>query len=94
MKEVETFTTRRFTTSEQKGESSTVEHKSVIIDLANRNYCIIEREGAKVIERESNISVRWTKEAKWIGNTTPTMNRDKENADSVTCATAFSHTIY
>ena len=33
--------------------------------------------GAKLIDRESNMNTRWIKEATWIKNTNPVMNRNK-----------------
>ena len=54
-----------------------IEHKSAITDHADRNNCIIDWEGAKVIDRECNRNARWIKEATWIQKTTPVMNRDE-----------------
>ena len=51
MKGDENITTRRYT-SEQKGVSAVIEHKSAITNHADRNNCIIDWEGAKVIGRE------------------------------------------
>ena len=62
-----------------------VEHKSAITD---RNNCIIDREGAKVIHRESNRKARWVKEAIWI-KTTSIMNQDEGDIDLVTYGAAY-----
>ena len=74
-KKVENITTRRFT-REQNRLSTVTEHKSAITDHADRNNCIIDWEGAKLIERECNRNARWIKEAMWIRKTTPGMHRD------------------
>ena len=75
-KEVENITTRRFT-REQKRVSTVIEHKSAITDHADRNNCIIDWEGATVIDREHNRNARWIKETIWIRKTTQVMNRDE-----------------
>ena len=63
-KEVANITTRRFT-REQKRVSTVIDHKSAITDHADRINCIIDWEGAKVIDRECNRNARWIKEAIW-----------------------------
>ena len=55
--EVENVTTRRFT-REQTRVSTAIEHTSAITDHADRNICIIDWEGANVIDRECNINAR------------------------------------
>ena len=40
-----------------------MQHKSAITDHADRNDSIIDCEGTKVIDRESNRNARWIKEA-------------------------------
>ena len=71
-KEVETVTS-----SETRKCSSNVEHKSAITDHADRRNCVIDWEGAKVVDKETNRCARWIKEAIWIRKTKPTMNRDE-----------------
>ena len=85
--EVENITTRRFT-KEQKRVSTVIEHKSVITDHAERNNCIINWEGAKVIDRECNRNARWVKEAIWIRKKTPVKYRDEGDIDWVKYGTA------
>ena len=75
-KKVKNFTARRFT-KEQKRVSTVTEHKPAITDYADRNNCIIDWEGRKVIGRECNRNVRWFNEAILIRKTTPIMNRDE-----------------
>ena len=70
------MTTRRFT-KEQKRVSTVIGHTSAITDHADRNNCIIDWEGTKVIDIECNRNARWIKEAIWIRKTTPVMNRDE-----------------
>ena len=57
--------------------STNVEHKSAITDHADRHNCVIEREGAKVVDKETNRCARWIKESIWIRKMEPTMNRDE-----------------
>ena len=64
-KVVDIITIRRFT-REQNRVSTVIEHKSAITDHADRNNCIIDWKGAKVIDRECNRNARWIKEAIWI----------------------------
>ena len=52
-KRLKTSKTRRFT-REQKRVSTVIEHTSTITDHADRNNCIIDWEGAKVIDGECN----------------------------------------
>ena len=54
-----------------------IEHKSAITDQADKNNCLIDWEGAKVIDRERNRNARWIKEAIMIRKATPVMNRDE-----------------
>ena len=75
-KEVETVTYRRFTREARKC-STNVEHKSAIPNHADRRNCVIDWEGAKVVDKETNRCARWIKEAIWIRKTKPTMNRDE-----------------
>ena len=51
MKGDENITTRRYT-REKKGVSVVIEDKSAVRNHADRNNCIIDGEGAKVIGRE------------------------------------------
>ena len=74
--EVETVTSRRFTREVRKC-STNVEHKSAITDHADRRNWVIDWEGAKVVDKETNRCARWIKEAIWIRKTKPTMNRDE-----------------
>ena len=39
--------------------------------------CVIDWEGAKVVDKETNRCARWIKKAIWIRKTKPTMNRDE-----------------
>ena len=68
-KDIENITTRRFT-RKQKRVSTVIEHKCAITDHADRNNCIIDWEGAKVVDRECNRNARWIKGAIWIRKTT------------------------
>ena len=54
-----------------------VEHKSAITDHADRHNCVIDWEGAKKVDKETNRCARWIKEAIWIRKTKQTMNRDE-----------------
>ena len=74
-KEVETVTTICFTRETRKC-STNVEHKSTITDHADRYNCVIDCEGARVVDKETNICARWIKEAFWVRKTESTMNRD------------------
>ena len=60
---------------------SEVQHKSTVTDHADRNNCIIDWEGAILIAKERKRNVIWIKEAIWIVNTTPIMNRDEGDTD-------------
>ena len=51
-----------------------VSDSRAITNHADRNRCIIDWDGAKVIDRESNRNARWPKETMWIRETTPVMN--------------------
>ena len=72
-KEVETVKTKRFI-RETRNCSTNVEHKSTITDHADRHNCVIDWEGAKVVDKETNRCARWIKEVIWIRKTEPTMN--------------------
>ena len=58
-----------------------VEHKSAITDHADRRNCVIDWDGVKLVDKETNRSARWIKEAIWIRKTKPTMNRDEGATD-------------
>ena len=58
--------------------------KSAITDHADRRNCVIDWEGAKVEDKETNRCARWIKKATWIRKTKPTMNRDEGGTDLVT----------
>ena len=75
-KEVETVTSRRFTRKARK-YSTNLEHKSAITDHADRHTCVIDWEGAKVVDKETNRCARWIKEVIWIRKTEPTMISDE-----------------
>ena len=75
-KEIEAVTTGRVIRVTRKC-STNVEHKSAITDHADRHNCVIDWEGAKVVDRETNRCARWITEAIWIRKTEPTMNRDE-----------------
>ena len=64
--EVETVTYRRFTREARKCSTNT--------DMHN---CVIDWQGAKVMDEETNRCGRWIKEAIWIRKTEPTMTRDE-----------------
>ena len=72
-KEVETVTSRRFTREARKCLTN-VEHKSAIADHADRHNCVIDWEGAKVVDKETNRCAHWIKEVIWIRKTKLTMN--------------------
>ena len=55
----------------------TIRDKSAITDHADRHNCVIDWEGSKVVDRETDRCARWIKEAMWITKTEPTMNRDE-----------------
>ena len=44
---------------------------------AHRRNCVIDWEGAKVADKETNRCARWIKEVIRIWKTKPTMNRDE-----------------
>ena len=75
-KEVETVTSRCLTREARKCWTN-VEHKSAISDHADRRNCVIDWEGAKVVDKETNRCAPWIKEAIWIRKTVPTVNRDR-----------------
>ena len=64
-------------------------HKSAVTEHIARKNCVIDWEGAKVIDREDNKHTRWIKEAIWIRKSAPVMNRDEGGLDSATFGTAF-----
>ncbi|CAH1244343.1 Hypp7269 [Branchiostoma lanceolatum] len=64
-------------TRSQKRQAQQEEKKSAISDHVARNNCVIDWEGAKVIDREDNRRIRWIKEAVWIRKSSPVMNRDE-----------------
>ena len=74
-KTVETVTTRRFIRDTRKCSTNV---KPTITDHADRHNCVIDWEGAKVVDKETNRCARWIKEVIWIRKTEPTMNRDEE----------------
>ena len=76
IKVVETVTTGRFTRETRKC-STNVEHKSAITAHADRHNCVIDWEGAKAVDKETNRCARWIKQPIWIRKTEPTMNRDE-----------------
>ena len=66
----------RYTRSMRK-VSETEVNKSAITDHAKQCDHVIDWEGAKVIDSESDRYRRWIKEAIWIKRKSPTMNRDE-----------------
>ena len=74
-KTVETVTTRCFIRDTRKCSTNV---KPTITDQADRHNCVIDWEGAKVVDKETNRCARWIKEVIWIRKTEPTMNRDEE----------------
>ncbi|CAH1258851.1 Hypp2092 [Branchiostoma lanceolatum] len=75
-KEADSIEVVKYTRS-QKRQAQQVDKKSAITDHIARHNCIIDWEGAKVIDREDNRRTRWIKEAVWIRKTAPVMNRDE-----------------
>ena len=75
-KDVETVISRRFTREARKCWTN-VKDKSVITDHADRHNCVIDWEGAKVVDKETNTYARWIKEAIGITKMEPTMNRNE-----------------
>ncbi|KAI8479817.1 hypothetical protein Bbelb_424380 [Branchiostoma belcheri] len=75
-KEADNSETVRYTRS-QKQQAQKEEKKSAVTDHVARNNCVIDWEGARVIDREDNRRIRWIKEAVWIRKSTPVMNRDE-----------------
>ncbi|KAI8497578.1 growth hormone receptor [Branchiostoma belcheri] len=75
-KEADNSETGRYTRS-QKQQAQKEEKKSAVTDHVARNNCVIDWEGARVIDREDNRRIRWIKEAVWIRKSTPVMNRDE-----------------
>ena len=63
-------------TRAEKRASETVFNKSALTDHSARTNHVIDWEGAKVIDREDNRTLRQIKEAIWIENSFPVMNRD------------------
>ena len=68
--------TTKYTRS-QKREAQREDKKSAVTDHVARKNCVIDWEGARVIDREDNRRIRWIKEAVWIRKSTPVMNRDE-----------------
>ncbi|XP_035659380.1 E3 ubiquitin-protein ligase TRIM71-like [Branchiostoma floridae] len=64
-------------TRSQKKAAEQTENKSAVTDHIHRNNCVIDWEGARVIDREENRRTRWIKEAVWIRKSVPVMNRDE-----------------
>ncbi|KAI8518864.1 hypothetical protein Bbelb_021210 [Branchiostoma belcheri] len=75
-KEADNSEAIRYTRS-QKQQAQKEEKKSAVTDHVARNNCVIDWEGARVIDREDNRRIRWIKEAVWIRKSTPVMNRDE-----------------
>ncbi len=73
--EYDKATDNKYTRSTRK-VSETEVNKSAITDHAKQCNHVIDWEGAKVIDSESDKYRRWIKEAIWIKKS-PTMNRDK-----------------
>ncbi len=51
--------------------------KSAIADHVRQCNHVIDWEGAKIVDRESDKYKRWIRESIWICRKSPTMNRDK-----------------
>ena len=66
----------KYTRSMRKMSESELS-KSAITDHAKQYNHVIDWEGAKIVDTESNKYNRWIKEAIWIRRKSPTMNRDK-----------------
>ena len=50
----------------------------------DRHNCMIDWEGVKVVDRETDTCMRWVKEAIWIKKTTSYEERHRGAKDSVT----------
>ena len=64
-KEAEQIAKRKYTCATRKDSLDEV-HKSAISDNVAQQNLIIDWEGAKVIDRDSNKQTRWIREAIWI----------------------------
>ena len=90
-KEADNFESVKYTRA-QKRQAQKEENlnKSAVTDHIARNNCVIDWEGARVIDREDNRRIRWIKEAVWIRKSTPVMNRDEGDTDSAMFGITFS----
>ena len=76
LEELNKLITMRHFTQKKRKWSTNVDHKSAVTDHADKHNCVIEWEGAKVVDGEANRCVHGIKEAIWIREITPNMNRD------------------
>jgi len=72
-KEVESISSRTFTQSDRKSRAAEI-NKSAITDVAKENH-VINRLGAKILEREGHRKSRQVKESIWIRKEPNCMNR-------------------
>ena len=77
-KEADNFESVKYTRAQkrQAQKEENLNKSAVTVHIA-RNNCVIDWEGARVIDREDNRRIRWIKEAVWIRKSTPVMNRDE-----------------
>ncbi|XP_066289685.1 uncharacterized protein [Branchiostoma lanceolatum] len=83
-------------TRSQKRQAQQEEKKSAISDHVARNNCVIDWEGAKVIDREDNRRIRWIKEAENENNTmselhteASTVSANRETAENIISEHAY-----
>ena len=77
MKDAEKVNSRRYTRASRKDSVEEV-HKSAVTDqIAEQNH-VIDCEGAKIVEKDSNKQTRWIREAIWIRKRgAKVLNRDE-----------------
>ena len=64
-KEAEQMASKKFTRATRKDSVEEI-YKSAITDLVAQNNHVIDWEGGKVIDKDSNKQTRWIREAIWI----------------------------
>ena len=71
------MSSKKFTRATRKDSVGEV-HKSAITDHVAQHNHVIDLEGAKVIDKDSNKQTRWIREAIWIRKRGPqVINRDE-----------------
>ena len=75
-KDVNSISSQTFTRNKRKESQSTI-HKSAITDHVATSNHIIDWEGVKIVDKESNRRRRHVREAIWIRRTEGAINRDQ-----------------